>query len=1211
MSDYSTRLANLSRAKLQLLARHLKSKEEHSAPRLSLRRREKDDPSAPLSFAQERLWFLDQMNPGDPAYNVSCAVSLRGSLDAKALELSLSEIVRRHEVLRTTLVMRGGIATQVIHEYEPLSLPLVELSALSESRRQEEMMALAVADDRRAFDLARGPLFRSCLLKLDRFEHVLLLSMHHVVADAWSIGVLVRELTALYEAFSTGKPSPLPELPIQYADFALWQREWLKGEVLDKQVSYWKERIGSSPPSLELPTDRRRPAFHSSKGETQTLVLGPDICEALSQRCQQMQVTQFVWLLATFNVLLYRYSGQEDMLVGTPIACRNRGEIEGLIGFFVNTLVMRTELSGKPSFRDVVSRVRDAALAAHAHQDLPLEKLVEELQPGRSLNRQPLFQVVFSLQNAPMPDVRLSGLSLKMLETQRSTSKFDLLLFVRESDEGLACSMEYDTDLFDSETIRRMLSHFRVLLERVMEDPDRRIAEVPLLTEGERKEILFDWNATSSPYPAHACIHELFQAQASLTPDSIALAWADQSLSYRDLNSRANQLAGFLLSLGLGPDSLTAVCLRRSPDLIVALLAILKAGGAYLPLDPDYPLDRLDFMMEDSSIKLLLTHQSLAHLLPNRSGSLLCLDSRQAELSLFSPDDLNVELSPDNLAYAMYTSGSTGRPKAIAITHRGVVRLVKENTFARMDEREVFLQMAPVSFDASTFEIWGALLNGGKLVMMGEQKATLEEIGEAIAEYAVTTLWLTAGLFHQMVERNLEGLRGLRQLLAGGDVLRVEEVKKVLEGLEGIELINGYGPTESTTFASCEVMRRGYEVGQSVAIGRPIANTEVYVLDERMEAVPVGVTGEIYIGGAGLARGYIGRAELTAEKFLPHPHAVEGGRRLYRTGDLGRYRRDGAIEFIGREDNQVKIRGYRVELGEVEAALEEQEEVRQAVVVVKEGAGGDKRLVAYVESEGGREAEAEIRERLRKRVPEYMVPSGIEVIEEMPLTANGKVDRGGLPEERRRRRGGEEGEREEERARTPVEELLAGIWAELLGVARVGVDDDFFELGGHSLLSTQVMSRVSEVFKVSLPLRHLFESPTVAGLAQSVERAIREGRGVHRPSINTAPRDGELPLSFAQSRLWFLNQLEPDSPVYNVGSGLRLTGELLVDAMEKTFREIINRHESLRTSFTSVDGRPVQVIAPEPRFDLPLIDLSELPSGLRERELNLLAVEES
>ncbi|HKG23082.1 MAG TPA: condensation domain-containing protein, partial [Blastocatellia bacterium] len=518
MSDYSTRVANLSRAKLQLLARHLKNKEEQSAPLPSLRRRVNVDSPAPLSFAQERLWFLDQMNPGDAAYNVACAVSLSGNLDTKALELSLSEIVRRHEILRTTLVMRAGIATQIIHEYKPLTLPLADLSALPASTRQEELMRLATEDDHRPFNLARGPLFRSGLLRLDRSEHVLLLSMHHVVADAWSIGVLVRELTALYEAFSTGKPSPLPELPIQYADFAVWQREWLKGEVLDEQVSYWKERIGSTPLPLELPTDRRRPAFHSSKGETQTLVLSPDTCEALSRRCQQMQVTQFVWLLATLNVLLFRYTGQEDILVGTPMACRNRREIEGLIGFFVNTLVMRTELSGNPSFSDVVARVRDAALGAHAHQDLPLEKLVEQLQPGRSLNRQPLFQVVFSLQNAPMPDVKLSGLSMKMLETQRSTSKFDLLLFVRESDEGLACSMEYDTDLFDSDTIRRMLSHFQTLLESVIRDPNRQITEVSFLTEREREEILYGWNATATPYPAHLCIHELFQAQASANP---------------------------------------------------------------------------------------------------------------------------------------------------------------------------------------------------------------------------------------------------------------------------------------------------------------------------------------------------------------------------------------------------------------------------------------------------------------------------------------------------------------------------------------------------------------------------------------------------------------------------------------------------------------------------------------------------------------------
>jgi amino acid adenylation domain-containing protein len=775
-----------------------------------------------------------------------------------------------------------------------------------------------------------------------------LLTMHHIVSDGWSMGVLYRELTALYEAYSSGKSSPLEELAIQYADFAVWQREWLQGEELEKQLSYWRQQLGGSTAALALPVDHPRPPVQSYRGARESVMISKEVMEGLKRLSQREGVTLFMTLLAAFQTLLFRYTGDEDLRIGSPIANRNRAEIEGLIGFFVNTLVMRADLSGNPTFRELLGRVKEVALGAYAHQDLPFEKLVEELKPERSMSRNPLFDIVFAMQNAPTAGVEFSGLRIVPWGVENRRTRFDLEVYTWERGVELECLFVYNRDLFEAATIKRMMGHFGELLQGVVEDPEQKVSQYKLLKAEERAQLLVEWNQTATEYPREGCIHELFEEQVKRTADSVAVVFEAQRVSYGELNRRANRLAHYLKKRGVGPEVLVGICMERSVEMIVGLLGILKAGGAYVPLDPSYPPERFSFMLEDARVAVLLTQASLRDNLPVNQATVIALDSEWAALGCESEENPVCQTVPENLAYLMYTSGSTGRPKGVSVVHRSVVRLVKETNYLKLGADEVFLQFAPLSFDASTFEIWGSLLHGARLLVMPPGLASLAELGEAVRRGGVTTLWLTAGLFHQMVETELERLRGLRQLLAGGDVLSVPHVEKAARELGGCRLINGYGPTENTTFTCCYEVKAGEQFASSVPIGVPISNTEVYILDREMSPVPVGVAGELCIGGDGLARGYLNDARLTAEKFVPHPLSEEPGARLYRTGDRVRYLRDGNIEFLGRSDQQVKVRGYRIELEEIEAALKQHPAVEQAVALAREDTPGDKRLVAYV-----------------------------------------------------------------------------------------------------------------------------------------------------------------------------------------------------------------------------------------------------------------------
>ena len=1073
--------SNLSPEQISLLVERFKDKTEGVFRGPSIPRRS-EMAHVPLSFAQQRLWFIDQLDPNSSAYIVPLAYRFSAYLDVVALERAAGEIIRRHEVLRTTFTVVDGQPVQIINPAQPLTIPIIDLSELGEDSREASARLIVSQESRRPFDLREDLMFRAMVIRFGAEEHVLLFSLHHIACDGWSFNVLLREIGVLYRSFSEGVASPLTELPIQYADFAHWQRNWLDGQVLSQQLHYWKEQLSGAAP-LELPTDRPRPPALSYRGGVETLLLEKSLVESLRELCQRQGVTMFMLLLAAFKVLLMRYTGQEDISVGTPISGRNWIEIEGLIGFFVNTLVLRTEVRGEESFEEVVRRVREVALDGYAHQDVPFEKLVEEIQPERDPSRQPLFQVIFSMQNANADAVESSGLRLSSIGTENRTAKFDLNFLLTETSSGLDAALEYNTDLFDATTIARMLLHFRNLLAGIVSNPKQAVSALPLLGEEERRLILGDWNDTVRPFPSQVCLAQLFEAQVQAAAAATALIYEDTELSYGELNERANRLAHRLRRIGVGPEQRVAILMERQPELIVSLLAILKAGGAYLPLDPEYPQERLAFMLADADVRVLLTQQHLASTVTVEGVAVVCVDrdweAIESEESAANPEPL---ARAENLAYVIYTSGSTGVPKGVEVTHQNVARLLFGVEYARLEGGQRILQMASVSFDASTFEIWGALLHGGCCVLYPERVPSFTGMASSVGRYGIELMWLTASLFNAVVDEAPESLAGVKQLLVGGEALSVGHVRRAQELLGEVELTNGYGPTESTTFACCHRIEAVQGEERGIAIGRPIGNTQVYILDRWLAAVGVGVSGELYIGGAGLARGYLHRPELTAERFVPHPYSERGGERLYRTGDMCRYREDGAIEYVGRMDGQVKVRGHRIELGEIEAAMGKLEGVQEVVVVPREDQPGEKRLVAYVVSERGQELKtATMRKQLQEKLPEYMIPTAVVEMEALPLTANGKVDQRRLPAPEAERL---ETVEEQVAPQTEVEKVIRRIWEEVLGVERVGVRENFFDLGGHSLLMVQVHGRLQEAYGEGLSMTELFKYPTVSALAE-------------------------------------------------------------------------------------------------------------------------------
>ena len=1190
MNKDSSKGRGFSEQKLALLASLLKKEGVSETP--SLKRIPRDG-ELPLSRAQRGLWLLDQLEPSSAAYNIPVRHDLKGSLDVTAFERSLSEIVRRHEVLRTYYLRVDGRPLQRIAPPELLRIPIVDLQGLPRAAREQEVARLAAAEAGLPFDLGKPPLIRARLLKLGPDEHVLLLNFHHIAFDGWSYGVFEKELAVLYDAFLHVKgASPLPEPPLQYVDFAAWQRQWLQGQILQAQLDYWQKKLSGTLPVLELPTDRPRPAIQTYKGSISYSALSKKLTESLKTLSQREGVTLFATLLGAFKVLLHRYAGQDDILVGAAISGRNRTEIEGLLGFFVNTLVMRTDLSGDPNFRQLLWRVKETALGAYAHQDLPFEKLVEVLNPERNASHSPMFQVMMSMLNMPMEPWSLAGLRHERKMIDSGTSKFDLTLYVMEEPPGLAFICEYNTDLFNRDRIERMLGHFQILLEGIVADPDRRLSELPLLTARERHCLLTELNNTRVAHQENVLLHELFEAQVERTPGAVALEYEGDRLSYGELNQRANQLAHHLQSLGVGPEVLVGLCVERSLEMVVGLLGILKAGGAYVPLDPSFPQARLAYMIADSGMRVLVTHRQLDQSLPERPASIVHLDSDWERIA--GQDTTHTKLPetrPKDLAYVLYTSGSTGKPKGVAIPHSAVVNFLRsmqrEPGFSSQDR---LLAVTTLSFDIAGLELYLPLVSGGTCVIASrEDNYDPARLMERIRESQCTLMQATPATWRALIEAGWEGSKNLK-LLCGGEALPGDLAAALLPRCA--ELWNMYGPTETTIWST---IHRVMSANGPVPIGRPIANTQVFILDGHRQLVPTGIVGELYIGGTGLARGYLARPELTAERFVESP--FEPKARLYRTGDRARWLADGTLECLGRVDNQVKIRGFRIEPGEVESALVRHPAVGQCVVVARENSHGEKILAAYLEPRPHQPAPqvSALRQHLAHDLPAYMIPSAFIVLDQLPLTPNGKIDRNALPapsfDPVRIAR-------ESLAPRTETEQALAAIWNEVLKVGGVGVHDNFFDLGGHSLLVIRAVARIRDVFEVELLPSSFFAHPTVAGLARVLAEDKGEGGGM--PRIERRNQDGPSPLSYAQERLWFLDQLAPSIPVYNIVDAVGFEGNYDAQAMQRAVDELVRRHETLRTAFSSGDGQPAQIVLPTVAIAFPERDLRQLPEKERE-----------
>ncbi|HEV7509115.1 MAG TPA: amino acid adenylation domain-containing protein [Thermoanaerobaculia bacterium] len=1203
----------------------------------------------PASFAQRRLWLLDQLEPGSAVYNMPLALllegkpiegeSLEGELAEEQLAAVFGELARRHETLRTTFIAGADGPLQVVHPMPsmpsihpaaawPFALQTIDLSALGEEERRRELTRRVAEESLRPFDLARGPLLRGTLVRLAARENALLLTLHHVISDGWSMGVLVREVTALYAAAMAGwrgRPlgEALPPLPVQYADFSVWQSRRLSGETLQREIEHWREKLAGVPPFLELPTDRPRPPVQTFGGRSLPLWLEPALMGRLSALALATGTTLFMVLLAGFETLLGIYSGAQDLAVGTPIAGRNRAELEGLIGFFVNSLVLRGDLSGDPSFVDLLGRVREDTLSAYTHQDLPFEKLVEEVRPERSRAHSPIFQVMFALQNAPMGGgSELPGLTMRPMPPtpgSETAAKYDLTLALSEGSGGIGGTLEYNVDLFDAPTMLRMLDHWRALLAGVVADSGARLSALSLLGAVERQQLLREWSDAAPVGGGAAPVHELFAAQAARRPDAVALVCGDQALTYGELARRSSRMARRLAELGVGPGMLVGLCAERSPELVLGVLAILAAGGAYLPLDPAHPMERLAYTLADAGAPILLAEEHLHERLPAGAAGVVGLHALAGGEEVAGEVPLPaVRVDPGDLAYVIYTSGSTGRPKGVEVSHANAARLfaVIRQAFD-FGPDDVWTLFHSIAFDFSVWELWGALAFGGRLVVVpGETVRSPEAFYELLRRERVTVLSQTPSAFRQLLWAEESALaRGeamvadLRLVVFGGEALDPASLSPWFErhGEERPLLVNMYGITETTVHTTWRRLRRSDLAQPGSAIGRPLSDLSLHLLDRGGRPVPIGVPGEIYVGGAGVARGYLARPALTAERFVPDPFAVGvGGQRLYRSGDLARWRRDGDLEYLGRIDRQVKVRGFRIELGEIEAALAEHPGVREAAVVAREDRPGDVRLVGYVSLAAGPDPSPQaLAAFLAERLPGYMVPAAWVLLDRLPLTANGKVDRAALPAPEEHGEGGAY-----VAPRSPVEEVLAGIWEEVLELQRVGVEDDFFALGGHSLVAAQVTSRVLKAFSVDLPLRFLFEHPTVAALAAEVERLRGSGAAAAAPPLVRAPRGTEAPLSFRQEWRWLIDQLSPDSignRGHNVPLALKLRGAVSVPALAAALAAEVERHESLRTRFVAVGGKPVQRIDPPWRPPLPFVDLGGLPPAAAEREAARLA----
>ncbi|WP_193076029.1 non-ribosomal peptide synthetase [Pseudomonas sp. FME51] len=1133
----------------------------------------------PLSYAQQRQWFLWQLEPDGAAYNMSVALQLKGKLDSEALRASFEALIARHETLRTTFHQDGEQAIQIIHPATSFPLAVETLSTQPGDDLDETLKTLVEGEAQGPFDLEHGPLLRVKLLRLAEDHHVLILTMHHIVSDGWSMPIMVDELMQLYEGYRIGQPVTLPELLIQYADYAIWQRNWMEAGEQERQLAYWKAKLGDQQPVLELPTDHPRPTVQSHAGASLSIEITPELSRSLKQLAQQQGVTLFMLLLASFQTLLHRYSGQDDIRVGVPIANRNRVETERLIGFFVNTQVLKAEFELETTFNELLQQIKRTTLEAQAYQDLPFEQLVEALQPERSLSHSPLFQVMFNHQMETHGNAQqLPGLQVEGLSREKQTAQFDLTLDTCEHSGGISASLTYATALFEADTITRLADHWLSLLHAITEQPDQRISELPLLSEKEQQQIIYDWNCTEAIYPSDQCIHQLIEAQAEKTPDAVAIVFGSQALTYQQLNQKANQLAYKLRDLGVGPDILVGIAVDRSMEMMLGLLAILKAGGAYVPLDPEYPQERLAYMLEHSNAGLLLTQHHLLDQLPIADINIWCLDRDWHELEGYSNANLHTLVDPEHLAYCIYTSGSTGKPKGVAVRHQALTNFLAGMALQPgIQAQDKVLALTSLSFDIAGLELYLPLLAGASVIMLAnQQNKDPQALLELIQDQSVSIIQATPSTWRMLLDAiPVGGLAGCK-LLCGGEALASDLASRMIE--QTGHVWNLYGPTETTIWSGLHYLDAE---NPAPYLGKPIANTALQILDRAFGVAPPGVAGELLIGGHGLARGYLHRPDLTAERFVPDPldRCEQGGGRLYRTGDLARYRADGIMEYISRIDHQVKIRGFRIELGEIEARLQEHAAIREAAVIDVEGPGS-RQLAAYLvpadltlaQSNDHQQATVlrdELRAHLRIALPDYMVPSHLVFLEKMPLTPNGKLDRKALPAP-----AASQLQQEYVAPQSELEQQIAAIWADVLKVEKVGLNDNFFELGGHSLLATQVISRIRQALDIELPLRTLFETPVLG------EFAAHTGQGTSStvPAFTRVNRDQSLPLSYAQQRQWFLWQLEPEGAAYNMSAAMRLKGRLDIEALRLSFESLIARHETLRTTFRQDGEQALQAI---------------------------------
>ena len=1212
------------RPTVALMAERLTESNRGGTRELAPISRARRDGPLPLAYSQEQVWFLNELEPGNLAYHFQAMVRFTGSLDVVALQRALEAIVHRHEILRTAFVNVDGRPAQSIVAPMPVPLPTIDIGHLPEDERAGEVERLFDEQCQKAFDLQRPPLARWTLLRLAGDAHVLIHVEHHLVHDGWSYALMLRELKTLYQAFSKGEPSPLAEPAWQFADYAAWQRETMQGDALDAQLDFWRRQLAGAPAALDLPTDRPRPDALSFRGGGERFAVPTDLYAALRAFSRREKVTLFMTMVAALKALLWRYSGQEDIVIGSGMANRTRREFESVLGMFVNPVVMRTDLSGDPTFRELVHRVRDMALEAYAHQDMPFGKLVEALQVKRDPSRNPLFQVLFSFHDAAVPDLAFDGLTGEIVERHNGSAKFDLnVICIPRAEQhvgdgevsealGLTVMWEYNTDLFERDTAVRLFNEYQHLLRAATAHPEQHLSQLPFLAPKDRHRLLVEWNATRAEYPGPHVLHSLIEAQVQRTPEAVAVSCEDQHLTYRELNRRANQLAHHLRHRGVGPETLVGIAMERSLEMVVGLVGVLKAGAAYVPIDPEYPADRVAFMLADAAIPVLLTQQHLkgAPAARRRRDRSRCgVGRHRRRIGRTSPgrpgrthygaqscsDNPVNTAGPDNLAYVIYTSGSTGQPKAAMNTHRGIAnRLFWMQEAFQLTAADSVLQKTPFSFDVSVWEFFWPLVTGARLVVArpgGHQDPAY--LASVIAQEQITTIHFVPSMLRAFLDEAAAGSCGsLTRTICSGEALPVELQDRFFTRLPGA-LHNLYGPTEAAvdvTWWRCDPA----DARRTVPIGRPIANTQIYLLDRYLQPVPAGAPGELYIGGVQLGRGYAHRPDLTADRFIPDPFGDTPGARLYKSGDLARYLPDGAIEFLGRIDHQVKVRGFRIELGEIESRLREHAAVREAVVVARSDASGDTRLVAYVvpaedaDLDASEPLAATLRAHIERALPHFMIPSAIVSLESLPLSPNGKIDRRALPDPP-----AADDDESFVAPRTELEAQIADIWKQVLGVDRVGARDYFFDLGGHSLKAVQIRSRLSQQLGVDLPLRAAFEHPTVEQQAQLLAPLRTAALALSpSPAIPRLPEQSHYPLSRAQRRLWFLHRLDPADRFYNCALRLALRGPLDLNAFQRAFDRLIERHEALRTRFGVVDDEPVQSIVDGFRVAIETHDVS-------------------